>query len=459
MKVNEFLNEVLAAAKAAGIDPAEVYYHGGDSFNVSALDGEISDYKVASSCGVSLRGMFGGKMGSASTEAFDADAVRQLIDGVKESAILLETDEQDEIFAGEERYPTIEKEESDVATTSAEAKIEKCLKLEALAKAADPRIVRVPSAVVASSSSEVILRNSYGLNLQDSGSYFFSYTSLVAKDGASTAVNGKVAVSSRFDGIDPEKIAADAAKETLSQLNASPVPTGEYRVIFRYDAMQSLLQTFWGVFSAENAQQNLSLFAGKEGENVAADVVTIVDDPLMKGGLATSAFDGEGSARQRWPRAAFAGEASPSRTKKVVDSGKLTTLLHDRKTARKQGVASTGNAARVGGRIMVAPTNLYIAAGEKSLDELMADVGNGVVITELAGLHAGANPSSGDFSLLSKGYTIENGKRGRAVEQITVAGNFYQLLKSICAVGSDLTFEGSSIGSPSVDAGTLKISG
>lgn len=172
--------------------------------------------------------------------------------------------------------------------------------------------------------------------------------------------------------------------------------------------------------------------------------MTIVDDPLMKGGLATSAFDGEGSA---------------SRTKKVVDSGKLTTLLHDRKTARKQGVASTGNAARVGGRIMVAPTNLYIAAGEKSLTELMADVGNGVVITELAGLHAGANPSSGDFSLLSKGYTIENGKRGRAVEQITVAGNFYQLLKSICAVGSDLTFEGSSIGSPSVDAGTLKISG
>lgn len=338
MKVNEFLNEVLAAAKAAGIDPAEVYYHGGDSFNVSALDGEISDYKVASSCGVSLRGMFGGKMGSASTEAFDDDAVRQLIDGVKESATLLETDEQDEIFAGEESYPTIEKEESDVATTSAEEKIEKCLKLEALAKAADPRIVRVPSALVASSSSDVILRNSYGLNLQDSGSYFFSYTSLVAKDGASTAVNGKVAVSSRFDGIDPEKIAADAAKETLSQLNASPVPTGEYRVIFRYDAMQSLLQTFWGVFSAENAQQNLSLFAGKEGENVAADVVTIVDDPLMKGGLATSAFDGEGSA---------------SRTKKVVDSGKLTTLLHDRKTARKQGVASTGNAARVGGRIML----------------------------------------------------------------------------------------------------------
>lgn len=87
MKVNEFLNEVLAAAKAAGIDPAEVYYHGGDSFNVSALDGEISDYKVASSCGVSLRGMFGGKMGSASTEAFDADAVRRQSAGGRHEGI------------------------------------------------------------------------------------------------------------------------------------------------------------------------------------------------------------------------------------------------------------------------------------------------------------------------------------------------------------------------------------
>lgn len=444
MKVNEFLNEVLSAAKAAGIDPAEVYYRGGDNFNVSALDGEISDYKVSSSCVVSLRGQFDGKMGSASTEAFDADAVRQLIDGVKESATLLETEEQDEIFAGEETYPTIEKDESDVATTSAEAKIEKCLTLESASRAADPRIVRVPSAVVASSSSEVILRNSYGLNLQDSGSYFVSYANLVAKDGDSTAVNGKVAVSGHFADIDAEKLAKESAAEVLSQLNAAPVPTGEYRVIFRHDAMQSLLQTFWGVFSAENAQQNLSLFAGKEGQTVAADVVTIVDDPLMKGGLATSAFDGEGSA---------------SRTKKVVDAGKLTTLLHDRKTARKQGVSSTGNAARVGGSIMVAPTNLYLAPGEKTLDALMADVDNGVVITELAGLHAGANPSSGDFSLLSKGYTVENGKHGRAVEQITVAGNFYELLKNIRAVGSDLLFEGSSIGSPSVDAGTLKISG
>ena len=171
-----------------------------------------------------------------------------------------------------------------------------------------------------------------------------------------------------------------------------------------------------------------------------------MDDPLLPGGFGSQRFDGEGSA---------------SRTKAVIDGGVLTTLLHSRKTARKQGVETTGNASRpsVTAPIRVAPTNFFFKPGEKDLAALMADVGSGLVITDLAGLHSGANPTSGDFSLLSKGYTIENGQRGHAVEQITVAGNFYEVLKNIVAVGSDLDFSGSSIGSPSVDVGTLKVSG
>ena len=89
----------------------------------------------------------------------------------------------------------------------------------------------------------------------------------------------------------------------------------------------------------------------------------------------------------------------------------------------------------------------------------MEDVGNGLVITDVSGLHAGANAVSGDFSLLSKGYTIENGKKGRAVEQITVAGNFYAMLKNIRAFGCDLEFNGSPIGSPSVDVGEMNVAG
>ena len=139
----------------------------------------------------------------------------------------------------------------------------------------------------------------------------------------------------------------------------------------------------------------------------------------------------------------------------------LKTLLHNRKTAKKQGIASTGNAARMGlsAPVTVAPSNLFFQPGTQSLAEMEAQMGDGLVITDLSGLHAGANTISGDFSLLSKGYLLEGGKRVRPVEQITVAGNFYQLLKDIRALGNDLTFPASGVGAPSVDVGTLAVSG
>lgn len=224
------------------------------------------------------------------------------------------------------------------------------------------------------------------------------------------------------------------------------MPSGEYRTIFRNDAMSDMLGVFAGIFSAENAQQKMSLLEGKEGQVIASEVVTLMDDPLMPGGLATAAFDAEGSA---------------CRTKTVIDKGVLTTLLHSRKTARKQGVETTGNADRASytSSVHVSPTNFFFQPGEKDLNALMADMGDGLVITEVGGLHAGANPTSGDFSLISKGYRVQGGQIVGAVEQITVAGNFYQLLKNIRAVGNDLKFYGSPVGSPSVDAGVLSVSG
>ena len=150
-----------------------------------------------------------------------------------------------------------------------------------------------------------------------------------------------------------------------------------------------------------------------------------------------------------------------TRTKAVIENGKLTTLLHNLKTARKAGVKTTGNAAKNGyaGTVNVSPSNFYLKPGEKSKEELLADLGNGLVITEVSGLHAGANAISGDFSLIAQGYTVKDGKKDQPVERITVAGNFFQLLKNIRAIGSDLTFPGSPIGSPSVDVGEIAVAG
>ena len=447
MKMDAFMDKLLSRAKESGMEAAEAYCQQSEKFRARTMNGELDDYQVSASCGLSLRGTVNGRMGYASTQAMDENAIDQLIEGVKESAALTEAKEQDEIFAGDAEYPAFEAPTSDLGQVSAEAKVAAALAIGEAAKAADERITQVQFPTVSTFSSTVTLRNTYGLNLAFSDRLWVASVGALAPKANGTMANSYYSDCGRdFAKLDPKAIGSEAARRTTESLDATSVEAGEYRIIMDREAMADLLATFCGVFSAENTQQSMSLLGGKEGETIAASTVTLMDDPLLPGGYGSCPFDAEGSA---------------SRTKAVIDQGVLKTLLHNRKTARKQGVSTTGNAARMSyaSPVTVAPTNLFFKPGEKDLAGLMEEMGSGLVITEISGLHAGADPISGDFSLLSKGYTVEGGKRGHAVEQITIAGNFYQLLKNIRAVGSDLYFPGSPIGSPSVDVGTLVVSG
>ena len=448
IRMDEFIDRLMKAAAEAGIDPAEVYCEERSSFSAESMEGNIDSYEVSETCALGLRGMVDGRIGYASTEAFDDEAVRMLIRGVKESAALVETEEQDEIFEGDAEYPQVEAPENDLDSVTAEEKLQFATDMEKYARAADPRIVQCEGSYVSTGRGTVRLVNSRGLNLKAEtppGGYAVAGIWLVGKEGESASTGGESEAGRKFRELDPEKIGREAAEKTAAMLNASPVESGVYRAVIRRDAMRSLLRTFSGIFSAENAQKKISLLEGREGETIAAPCVTLMDDPLLSGGFASAPFDGEGSA---------------CRTKAVIEDGVLKTLLHSRKTARKAGTVSTGNARRsVDSPVRVAPSNFFFRPGEKDLDELLADLGDGLMITELGGLHAGANPVSGDFSLIAKGFRIAGGKQAQPVEQITIAGNFYQLLKDIRAVGSDLEFKGGNIGSPSVDAGSIHVAG
>lgn len=446
MDKQQFMDRLLAEAKAQGIDPAEVYFSAGSSFSAGAMNGNIDSYKVSTRQGLGLRGMYQGKMGYASTQAFDEEAIRQLIEGVKEGALLREDEGAEEIYEGDAEYPTVVSYDETLAQVPATAKLDAVLAIEKAALESVDTVKQCEGTQLSTMSGEVYLRNSYGLNLQHKDNAFIAYTGAIAKDGDSTSTGMAFKCGRDFAKLDVKKLGEEAAQEAASGLHAEPVPAGNYRMILRYDAMQSLLATFCGIFSAENAQQGLSLLKGREGERIAADCVTLMDDPLLEGGFDSAPFDGEGVA---------------SKTKAVVENGVLKTLLHNRKTAKKQGVASTGNALRPGlsAPITVAPTNFFFKPGDKTLAELEADMSNGLVITDLSGLHAGANMTSGDFSLLSKGYLLKDGKRVQPVEQITIAGNFYDVLKNIRAIGSDLIFPASGVGSSSVDVGTLTAAG
>jgi PmbA protein len=209
--------------------------------------------------------------------------------------------------------------------------------------------------------------------------------------------------------------------------------------------MGDLLATFAGIFSAEKVQKGFSLLKGRLGSKIAADVVTIRDDPLLAELPGSAVFDGEGVA---------------AKNKAVVENGALKTYLHNRKTAKKDGVEPTGNGFKPSFKaaVDIAPSNFYIVAGNKSRDELIAEMGDGLIITGLEGLHSGANSVSGDFSLSAEGFLARGGKTARAVEQITIAGNFFGLLKDIIAVASDLEFKGK-ISSPSVLIREISVAG
>lgn len=444
--MEQFIQQVLAAAREAGITAAEIYLSSGDSFRAMCQQGQVNNYTVNSTRGLSLRGLYQGKMGYAATEAFDDEAVAQLVRGVKESAALIEDEDVQEIYPGDAEYPALDQYNPALDQVPEARKLQFVLDLEKCAKEKDPRIVQLTYDMLSTTSGQTRIANSYGLNLSFRDNLAVAVASALAKEGDRVSTGTGFAISRDFEALSVEKIAGEAVEEALFMLHAAPVPSGTYRAIIHSRCMPDLLGVFSDVFSAENAQKGMSLLAGKEGEVIAAPCVTLMDDPLLPGGLASRPFDAEGVA---------------ARPKAVIENGRLTTLLHNLKTARKAGVKTTGNAAKGGyaGTVEVAPSNFYLKPGEKSLEQLTAEMGEGLVITDVSGLHAGANAISGDFSLIAQGYTVKNGRKDQPVERITVAGNFYQLLKNIRAMGSDLCFPGSSMGSPSVDVGEIAVAG
>ncbi|MBQ7886884.1 MAG: TldD/PmbA family protein [Clostridia bacterium] len=440
LQANAFASQALKAAGAAGIAPAEVTLSLSESFSVRVRAQKLEDYKVCDRLHLMLRGAWKGRIGTASTQAMDGDSLDMLIQGVKESAELIETDEQDEILPPDERYERVCNYSEDVDAVRAEDKIALAMRIDARLSKADAR-VKPDASLVATTSETFALKNTLGLDLSHRSNMIYAYASCLARAGDHAATGFRLLWGYCMEDVDAISVADGCAKDALDKLGAGRLASGARSVVIRNNAMADLLSTFSGVFSADNALKGMSLLAGKEGETIASGAVTLVDDPLMPWGLGSCPFDHEGAATV---------------TKNLIENGVLITLLHNRKTARKANTKTTGNAAGSG---RVAPSNLYIRPGSDTLDKLLERMGDGLLITELSGLHAGANPISGDFSLLARGFEIIHGKAVRAVEQFTVAGNFYQLLKSVAAVASDLLFEGSPIGSPSVAVESLNIAG
>lgn len=450
MQIQEFKRSVFAAGKEAGLEEMEIYFSQSKSFSARVFQKEVDDYKVSLEQGVGFRALFAGKVGYAYAETLDQESVELLVSGAKANAQIIDSDDEIEFFAGSSSYPAVIAYNAELESVSAETKIEFAKALEVEAFAADERVSMVNWAATGSDETEVYIANTKGLEQSSRRNGAYSFVAAVVREGEQVKTGGRMMFGNDWGQFDAKKLATEAVREATSLLGASSVPSGDYRVVLRHDVARDILATFSSVFSAEAVQKGLSLMAGKLGQQVASTQVTLVDDPLLKNGGASASFDGEGVA---------------TRTKNVIEKGELITFLHNLKTAKKDGVESTGNASRASFKspVDISPTNFFIEPRELDYEELVKKMGNGLIIIDVQGLHSGANPVSGDFSLGAYGYLVENGKIVHPVEQITVAGNFFTMLEAVEEIGSDLEFGSPSfrghVGSPSLLISNLSIAG
>ena len=421
MNFNEFKELVAAACQAQGITEYELYYQAGSELSVDTFQHSINEFSASQSGGVCFRCIVGGKMGYASTEDLSKEQAAAIVFKAADSAALLESEEQVFLGEGGQEYEAVEDKSYPLPTT--EELIAKVLETTEKLYAADPMAVDGCQTQGIIETGEIAIFNSKGLDLQRKSSAAGLVVVGVASNGKEMANSYKVKLG-QLDQIDTDELVKKAIDSAKEKLGGEVAPTGQYPVVFNTDAMCSLLGVYSGIFNSESAQKGLSKLAGQEGQIVAAPCVNLIDDPFHCDNPEPMNFDAEGS---------------PTHKKAIIEGGKLNTLLYNLKTAAVAGKKTTGNASKAGydSPVGIRPFTMYLEGGDMSEEELLQKAGNGVYITDLSGLHAGANAISGDFSLQSAGYMIENGQKTRYAKSFTVAGNFYDLLKNITALANN----------------------
>ena len=444
MDFQGFKKAVIAKCEELGIADYELYYQSAESTSVSAFQHGINQFTSSIEGGVCFRCIWNGKMGYASTEALNEAEAAAVVVRAVDNASVLEAEEQVFLGEGGKTYQSIPEETLEMPAT--DALIAKVLATQEQIYQADSAVIDGSSTQGIAERSETAIFNSRGLDLYSQGVLTGLVVAAVVSDGKEMTNDYQIKLA-QLDAIDTEALTKKAAKTALSKLGGEVAPTGQYPVVFDPEAMSALLSTFSGIFSSEAAQKGLSKLAGQEGAVIAGENVTLIDDPFWKDAPMKRNFDAEGS---------------PVYTKNVVEKGRLNTLLYNLKTAAVAGKETTGNASKAGyaASVGISPFTFYLQPGEITEEELLRQAGSGVYINSLSGLHAGADAISGDFSLQSAGFMIENGVKTTAVKSFTVAGNFYELLKSIRSIASNLEMPGMGhFGAPSVLVDGLSIAG
>jgi PmbA protein len=441
-----FAEQMLSLSMAAGADGAEVLVRDGTELEVKIRLGEPELIKEAGSRALGLRVLKDHRAAVTYTSDFTPAAMARFARETVELAALAEPDPTGDLPPREEmarEVPELDLWDDAVVALGVAEAIRRARAAEAAALKSDPRITNSEGAVFGSSVGAAAFATSAGFSGSTRGTHVSLFVQPIADDQGGKKRNGSYWTSSRYaDGLmNPEEVGLEAARRTTAKLGSRKIATCEVPLVFSPEATRGLLGQFAGVMSGGAVWRKSTYLAQREGTPVASALCEIVDDPLIRRGPGSRAFDAEGL---------------PSRANVLVAGGVLRMFLCDVFAARKLGRRSSGSAGRgIGGGPHVSTSNLILRAGRTPARDL-ENLERGLYVTDLMGF--GFNGVTGDYSQGAAGFWIERGERAFPVSEITVSANFDDLWKGVDGVGDTLDVR-SSIQCPTIRVAKMTVGG
>jgi PmbA protein len=447
VNLDDLARRAVEAAVDAGASDAEAWTEEGVSRRVRVYAGEVESLSDAGGRGVGVRAFADGRSGYAYGTDLSEAGVLEVARAARAAAEAADPDEHaglpDEFGA----TPVDGLASTVMRDWSTERKVELALAVERAAREREG-VTQVENAVYSDAEGSVALANSRGFAGGYDATQAWAYASAFAGEGADLMTGMGVGLGRDPGALDPDAIGGEAAERALALVGARQPESRRCPVVLDAFVAASFLGFIGSMLSAEAVQRGRSLFAEREGDEIADAALALADDGTEPEGPSSAPFDGEGS---------------PSRRTPLVQGGRLLTFLFDVRSARKAGRTTTGNASRASYRSppSVGTTNLVLEPGGKTLDELFREAGEGLYVTEVAGLHSGVNPVSGTFSVGAAGRLIEAGEPAGPVRELTIASDLVSMLQAVLAVGSEARWVplGGSVKAAPILIGEMSVSG
>jgi PmbA protein len=447
VNLEDVARRAVEAASEAGATDAEAWAEEGVSRRVRVYDGEVESLSDAGGRGVGVRAFVDGRAGYAFGTDLTESGVREVATAARGAAEAADPDEHGGLPDEFGTTPIEGLASNAMSGWSTERKVELTLAVERAARER-PGVTQVENAVYSDAEGSVALANSRGFAAGYEATQAWAYASAFAGEGTDLMTGMGLGIGRDPGGLDPEAIGAEAAERALALVGARQPESRRCPVVLDAFVAASFIGFIGSMLSADAVQRGRSLFADREGDEIANPALALADDSTDPEGPASAPFDGEGS---------------PSRRTALIDDGRLLTFLFDVRTARRAGRTTTGNASRGSYRAppAVGTSNLMLAPGDRVLEELFREAGEGLYVTDVAGLHSGVNPVSGTFSVGASGRLIEGGEAGGPVRELTIASDLVSMLQSVRAVGSQARWLplGGSVKAPPILIGEMAVSG